>query len=61
MKGDPVRKKITLHRETLRGLGTAGGELRQAKGGISTTCPVPTICKPCPTHIGYPTCYKTCP
>ena len=56
-----MRKKITLHRETLRGLGTAGGELRQAKGGISTTCPVPTICKPCPTHIGYPTCYKTCP
>jgi hypothetical protein len=55
------RKKMTLNRETLRSLAEAGnGQLRQAKGGYSTTCPVISICRACPTKIGYHTCYHTC-
>jgi hypothetical protein len=52
---------MTLNRETLLLLGGSGDEqLRKARGGLSTTCPVPSICQPCPTHVGYHTCYKTC-
>ena len=51
---------MKLHRETLRALGTDGGELQQAKGAQSATCQIASICKACYTKIGYPTCYKTC-
>jgi hypothetical protein len=56
-----VKKKIRLNRETLLRLGQAPPErLRKAAGGVSTTCPVHSICLPCYTKIGYPTCYHTC-
>jgi hypothetical protein len=53
-----VQKKMKLHRETLRALATDGGELGQAKGAVSATCQIPSICEACPTHVGYHTCYR---
>jgi len=59
-KGGFVKKKIRLNRETLRHLGHSPEDLRQAVGGQSATCQIPSICKACYTKIGYPTCYNTC-
>jgi hypothetical protein len=54
-------KKMSLNRETLLWLDRASkDELRNAAGGQSATCQIPSICKACYTKIGYPTCYKTC-
>ncbi len=55
-KGEPVKKRMTLHRETLCALDYTSQELRQAIGVQSATCQIPSICKSCYTHIGYPTC-----
>jgi hypothetical protein len=56
-----VKKKIRLNRETLLSLEQRPEErLRQAAGGQSATCQIPSICKACYTKIGYPTCYNTC-
>ncbi|HLX10068.1 MAG TPA: hypothetical protein VKY89_19615 [Thermoanaerobaculia bacterium] len=49
-------KKMTLHRETLCALDYTSQELRQAIGVQSATCQIPSICKSCYTHFGYPTC-----
>jgi hypothetical protein len=60
-KGEAVKRKIRLNRETL--LLLAGNEaelLREARGGQSATCQIASICKACYTKIGYPTCYHTC-
>jgi hypothetical protein len=52
---------MSLNRETLLWLDRASkDELRNAAGGQSATCQIPSICKACYTKIGYPTCYKTC-
>ena len=51
-----MKKKMKLHRETLRALTTDGGELGQARGAQSASCQIPSICKACYTHYGYPTC-----
>jgi len=55
-----VKKKIRLNRETLRHLGHSPESLREAAGGQSATCQIPSICKACYTKVGYPTCYNTC-